>query len=194
MDRNILVLGCGGIGSFVARGLSEIMESGQIDNFTETITLADNDIIEVEQLAFQNFEMGEVGDNKAKALANRYSFKAIPKRIEQESQLKGYSLILVCADNDKARELVIRYAHKHKVDFIDLRSTGKRIFAMPKTTLEDNLRFINPKDTESHSCQDDADRERGWVSRGNKIVAEIGIQMLLNIERGQSNRTITLTV
>ena len=35
---------------------------------------------------------------------------------------------------------------------------------------------------------------RGWVQLGNKVVAVIGVQMLMNFQRGYGNRVISLII
>lgn len=198
---NILQIGCGGIGSYLISEIAECIEQEQINIFSNKIAVADSDIVELEQIRYQNFKDSEVGKNKAKALANRHKlfgerlFKAITQRIERKCQLKNYDLIILCVDNEKTREIVIRYCHEHNKEFIDLRTTGRRIFAMPKEKrLQDNLKFVDIGDLKEYTCQDIADLEKGWIQKGNKIVAQIGNQMLLNLLRGHSNRTISLGV
>lgn len=197
----ILQIGCGGIGSYLIPEIAECIEQEQIDNFKSKITIADSDIVELEQIKYQNFKDSEVGMNKAKALSDRHKlfdeklFKPITERIEKKSHLKGYDLIILCVDNERTREMVIRYCHEHNKEFIDLRATGRRIFAMPKERkLQDNLKFVDTKDLKEYSCQDKADLEKGFIQKGNKIIAQIGNQMLLNLMRGHSNRTISMGV
>ena len=99
----ILQIGCGGIGSYLIQEIAECIEQQQIDAFAD-IRIADEDIVEVNQ--YQNFTIGEVGQNKAKALAKRFKdcCSPIPKRITKESQLRNYDIIILCVDNEKARE------------------------------------------------------------------------------------------
>ena len=192
----ILQIGCGGIGSFLIQEIVECIEQGQIDAFTQ-LHIADQDIAEIDQIKYQNFKQDEVGQNKAKALAKRYHEYClpIPKRITGENQLKNYDIIVLCVDNEKTREMVVKYCHKNSTEFIDLRATGRRIFAMPKGKhLEDNLKFIDNKDMKEYCCLVNADLEKGQIQKGNKIVATLGVQMLLNIIRGHNNKTISMVV
>jgi len=190
----ILICGVGGVGSFFTEEVVECIKQGQID---AEITIADMDIVEIEQIKYQNFSVEEVGMNKAKALAKRYEdygIKFIDKRIERVSQLKDFDIIILCVDNDKTREFVVRYCHKNNKEFLDLRATGRRIFAMPKLSLKENLKFINSQDKTEYSCQERYDLERGYIQKGNKIVAMVGIQMLLNLIRGHTNKPISIVV
>lgn len=192
----ILQIGCGGIGSRLIQHICECIEQEQIDTFTG-ITIADNDIVEIKQKNYQNFTTDDVGKNKARALAQRFKqfgVVAIEERITKEKQLKGYDLILLCVDNQKARDLVIRYCHKKGIEFLDMRTTGRTFFSMPKLSEPENLKFVDVTDTTEYSCQDQADIKKGWQQRGDRIVAEIGCQQLLNLMRGQNNRIITTVV
>ncbi len=193
----ILQIGCGGIGSYLIQEICECIEQEQIDSFNEII-IADDDMVELEQKKYQNFKLNEVGKNKAECLAKRFNefgIKAIQKRIAKETQIKGCDLIILCVDNEKTRELIIKYCHKHDKEFIDLRADGRRIFAMPKEKrLEDNLKFVDSKDTKEYSCQDKSDLEKGFIQKGNKIIAMMGNQMLLNLIRGHSNKTISMVI
>jgi molybdopterin/thiamine biosynthesis adenylyltransferase len=193
----ILQIGCGGIGSFYAEELFHCMIQEQVPIDLE-LYLSDADIVEPSQLQYQNFTEVEIGKNKATALAKRLTidgiqvFTAIPKRIANEKSLSGFDLIILCVDNEYTRELVVRYCHEHDTNFLDLRATGRRIFAMSKTrTLSENMKFIDNHDRTEYSCQEKSDLEQGLIQKGNKIVALIGIQMTLNIFRGHGNKIIS---
>jgi hypothetical protein len=219
--NKILVVGCGGIGSYLVREIQSLINIGQINLFNTSFTIADDDIVELEQVELQNFTNEDVGDNKAVALTKRYpSFKALQKRINSEKQLKDYDLIVLCVDNDKTRELVVRSCwsiHQsemaeldkmlkspsipsfvpifEKRKFIDLRTSGRKVFAMPMgKSFEDDLKFIDRTDFKTYSCQDKEDLEKGLIQVGNRISAMIGTQMLLNWLRGKENRTISLLI
>ncbi|MFH0874746.1 MAG: ThiF family adenylyltransferase [archaeon] len=186
----ILVIGAGGVGSWLVEEIAVCVEQGQIDAFSEII-VADNDIVEVEQIKYQNFQLKDIGLNKALVLAMRFEnsgIRAKSERIEKENQLKGFDFIILCVDNEKTREMVIRYSHKSGADFLDLRATGRQIFVMPKRTLEKNLAFIDNFDKNEYSCQEKEDLDKGLIQKGNKIAALCGCQMLLNAIRGHGNK------
>ncbi len=185
----ILIIGCGGIGSKLVENIRTNIEKGQIDPFIE-FTIADSDIVELNQKKYQNFTMDDIGKNKAKVLGKRYEMNSITERIEKQAQLKGYDIFILCVDNSKARKLVVNYCHKKDKEFIDLRASGKKIFAMPKTTLKDNMRFVDDGDFIEYSCQEKTDLDKGWIQLGHEIIASIGCQMLFNHLRGQNNRII----
>ncbi|MGB8216274.1 MAG: ThiF family adenylyltransferase [Candidatus Methanoperedens sp.] len=193
----ILVIGCGGIGSFLIPEICRLIEIEQIDQNMELV-IADNDLVELKQVKYQNFTFVEAGLNKAQALAKRFklvSITAIKDRIKSDKQLKGYDLIVLCVDNDPTRELVIKYCFYKKVDFLDLRSSGRTVSAFPKLEkASDNLKFVDSKDMACYSCQDHNNLLLGRVDEGNRIIASIGAQMLLNKLRGLNNRVINMAI
>ena len=65
-DSNILVVGCGGTGSFVAEGLCRLLINNDIP-----LLLIDPDRVEPHNLVRQQFFSGDVGKFKSQALAER---------------------------------------------------------------------------------------------------------------------------
>ncbi len=193
----LLILGAGGTGSWFIEELCKSIDQGQIDPNIE-ISIADNDSVEIEQIKYQNFTFEEAGLNKAQALAKRFKpfgINAIIKRIKTASQLKGYDFIVLCVDNDITRELVINYAFSKNINFLDLRADGRRISAFPKMRAKEyNLKLVDAGDTTCYSCQDPASLRLGRIDKGNRIVAIIGVQMLLNHLRGLNNKIINLNI
>ena len=66
-----LIVGCGGIGSWLINEIAEAITQGQID-FHSCFDIADNDIIECKNVKFQNFKDKDIGKNKALQLSKRY--------------------------------------------------------------------------------------------------------------------------
>lgn len=181
----ILVLGVGGIGSFLIEGLYEYIEQGLINIDLRDLAVADGDVVEVDQVRpYQNFSLEDVGLNKAEVLGKRYDIRAIKERITINKQLKPFDLIVMAVDNEKTRELVI----KSGKEFLDLRATGRTIFVAPKT--DDSLKFVDIKDLKEYSCQNDKNKKQ----EGHKITAHLGLQMILNSIRGIPNKIITMTI
>jgi len=101
----------------------------------------------------------------------------------------------LCVDNDSTREIVIKYCFSKNVDFLDLRSSGRIISAFPKLEkANDNLKFVDGNDATCYSCQDRNNLLMGRIDKGNKIIALIGVQMVLNHLRGMNNKVINLAV
>ena len=121
--------------------------------------------------------------------------QAYDKRITREGQLVGFDIIILCVDNEKTRKLVMDYCYKTNKEFIDLRATGRRIFALPKQRLQkDSLKFVDEEDNREYSCQEKEDKEQGRIQLGNRIVARIGVQLLLNLLRGHSNKILSVVI
>lgn len=187
----LLIIGLGGIGSYFISEVIEAIEQGQLDMIKE-ISIADDDMVELKQIKYMNYEKEEAGLNKAEVLSKRYKdygIKGINKRITSKD-IKPYHTIILCVDNEYTREDIILACHKLGKEFLDLRATGRNIFFMGKEEkLGDNIKFVDIKDLNEYSCQDKADLGRGWIQKGNKISAIIGVQMLLNLVRGHNNIT-----
>ena len=64
MNRKVLIIGAGGIGSFLIPLLDKV---GLYD-----ITVADPDKVEDKNLAYQDFEFDDVGEFKVDAMLHRY--------------------------------------------------------------------------------------------------------------------------
>lgn len=185
-----LCIGAGGIGSWLIHELIECIKQDLIPP-TYSFAIADYDIVEIEQMKYQNFQLEEAGMLKTQALKMRYSeygLMNLPK-ITSVKQLKPYDLIIVCADNNQVRQMVFNYCHQHSKEFIDLRAEGRMIMAMVKSTdRQSDIDTLDLDDKTSGSCQTQSDLKRGWVQKGNKIVALCGCQMYLNLIRGENNQ------
>jgi len=186
----LLVIGCGGIGSYFVDEAVKQIEIGQLN---AEIVIADDDIVETKQLGYQSFGIQDVGLNKAECKRKHHAkqgieIKALRKRISNPSQIEGYDFIVLCVDNEPTRTEIIKTCHKINTPFLDLRSSGRKIMATPKLqSLSGNLKFIDQDDTKEYSCQERSDIAEGRMNIGNKIVALTGVQMLLNHARGHTN-------
>ena len=78
---------------------------------------------------------------------------------------------------------------------LDLRASGRVISAFPKlASVEDNLKFVDSEDTANYSCQDRNTLNQGRIDKGNKIIALIGVQMVLNHIRGMRNKVMSISI
>ena len=124
----IVMLGCGGTGGYIAPHLYRLLHT---INRNVQFIVADGDSVEEKNLVRQNFIHGDLGQNKAKVLAQRYSSvfgiktQYIPEFIEDEEQLiqlvtpeqfsmGGWSdrvivdelvILIGAVDNNKSRKL-----------------------------------------------------------------------------------------
>ena len=107
----ILIVGAGGIGSFLARELNRLIINEQINDIE--ITIADFDKVELKNLLYQNFDISNLNKNKAKVLGEKYCFNYIETEITRDKQLEEYNFIISCVDNAKARKLIFEYCYKN---------------------------------------------------------------------------------
>jgi len=117
--RRILIIGVGGIGSYLTPLLLKT------DNYD--ITIADPDIVEEKNVSYQNFGMHQLGAAKVNSLELSYPCTRLPYPILTDKQLNGYDLIICCADNLDVRRLVYRQGFQSncKAQWLDLRAQGR---------------------------------------------------------------------
>lgn len=175
----IAVIGCGGIGSYLASHLDRLIELKQITG--HEFTFFDDDKVEKKNILYQNFEPRDIDSLKTEALEMRYlnvEFKA--KRCELDD-LKGYGLVILCADNNKIR----REAHENwilrRTPFIDSRANGKVIGIFSSET-PNYLNTID-KSSEGRSCQNPFQIAKQEIEYGNVIVAAALAQCILEYTR-----------
>jgi len=185
----ILVIGLGGIGSYLIEHLHRLVMNGQIELEEVDITMADSDQVEMKNIKYQNFGQSEVMKNKAMVLGKRYGFRSIATAISSEEDIKDYNLIILCVDNNETRKLVYEYCLTNKADFIDLRAEGRAVAVFGNTSKEETEKIVRELDTKSgnRSCQLDFELKNGVIQNGNVIVAAIGSQIVLNKLRGEAN-------
>lgn len=113
--RKVLVIGAGGIGSFLIPVLDKV---GLYD-----ITVADPDIVENKNLPYQNFRHPEVGQNKAQVMSGRYGSVSFSNTypILTKKQMQGYDLVVCCVDNISLR----RTLYNTNIKWLDLRAQGR---------------------------------------------------------------------
>ena len=189
MRHKILVIGCGGIGSFLTEHVYQLVLRKQIDLENTEITICDDDTVELKNIKYQNYTKEDILKNKAEVLSDRYSFTPMKERMENALQLSPYNFIVMCVDNSQCRELVYKYCNKTHTYFLDLRSEGRAVAAFTKhkeNTTEKLLSTLKNTD-KSGSCQLEFEIEKGIIQYGNVIVAAIGAQFILNKLRGETN-------
>lgn len=113
------IVGCGGTGSFLVQLIIRIARSLVGSGKSSTLTLVDPDQIELKNvITRQCFCEAEIGLNKAKALAARYSLawtcdqltiEAIPEKFDPrwlKHPLNTLTVLLGCVDNAAARRIL----------------------------------------------------------------------------------------
>lgn len=121
MDRNILIIGAGGIGSHLIRILESVVGDGTKERLY-SINVSDPDTVEEKNLTYQDFKKEDIGKKKVTCMKKHSQVNgANPYPILTETQLKGYDLVVCCVDNLDARRLLYR----SQVKWLDLRSQGR---------------------------------------------------------------------
>ena len=178
----ILLVGVGGIGSWLVEHINGAYENFQLDTDIE-VEITDPDTVEIKNIKYQNFNKADVLENKAKMLKKRYEYiaKAMPKKVDQIRT--NYDLYILAVDNFATRKQIIEHCYNKKKGFIDLRAEGRNIFAIHKgDNLTEDLETLG-KSKESGSCQRPDEFNKNIIQYGNHIAASLGIQMLLNYLR-----------
>ena len=119
MAKKILIIGVGGIGSYLTPLLSKT------NNYD--ITIADPDVVEAKNISYQNFEMNHLGATKVDSLELSYPCNRVAYPILTDKQLEGYDLVVCCADNLDVRRLVYRqgFQSECRTQWLDLRAQGR---------------------------------------------------------------------
>jgi len=190
-NLKIAVVGLNGIGSYFVRGLSELIKKdvAGLDRINiMAIDLFDFDTIEEKNFSYTIYDIEHLGRNKAEVLAEMTGYKAITEKIEKAEQLAGYDLVVLAVDNNEVRNLVYEAGNK----FLDLRAKGKAV--MVYLTQKDDIEYLNlTKDTgEKGGCQYEQDIEEKTIELGNRVVAELGLQFLVDYCRGKIEKKNTI--
>lgn len=187
--KKILIIGCGGIGGYVAREVNRLILNDQIDINNVDIVVADNDIVELKNIKYQNFTKADLFKNKAKVIGERYCFMDKQERINDSQELQGYDLIVIAVDNSQTRKMVFDYCYNNDGDFIDLRAEGRAFAFFTKGKgHQEILKTLGANiSNEGSSCQLQYELQNGIIQNGNVVVATMGSQLILNWLRGEQN-------
>lgn len=190
--NKIHVIGCGGIGSYLIRELYKLQKTNQLINDNGeiyTLHIHDQDEVEQKNIIYQDYTIDDIFTNKAAVLGKRYSIEYGETFVNDLSTVvkSKNDIVICCVDNAKFREHLFNWQTTKPNFWIDLRSHGRivvRIVRHPENTLDVLLGTL-PKTEEAGggSCQRAADLEKGIIQMGNRIIAQIGCQSLLNYLR-----------
>jgi len=155
MDRNVLIIGVGGIGSYLVPMLMKTK--------LYKLTLADPDIVEDKNICYQNFNIGMVGHKKVNCCSVHSNVIRHAYPILTESKIKGYDLVVCCADNLDVRRLLYREGFQSdcRTKWLDLRAQGRNgalISYLADPKFSDTF-LTGPEG--SFSCQGEAFNESG---------------------------------
>lgn len=190
--KNILIIGAGGIGSFMLREFHQLYLNGVNGMDDIAFTIIDGDEVEEKNIRYQDYpNPTDLGKPKAEVMGERYSFSYEVKFIEKSNELDIYDIIILAVDNGKIRDLVYRHCHDKDKYFIDCRSEGRAFTTYTKEYMDKHgfkaLSETYDIEKPSTSCQLKFELDNGIIQIGNRIVAMIGVQMLLNHLRGEKN-------
>jgi len=145
MKRKVLIIGTGGIGSFLIPLLDK--------TGLYSITANDPDIVEKKNISYQNFENSDIESKKVEVMKDRYLSikKAEPYFILTEKQIEGYDLVICCADNLDVRRLLYRSSCK----WLDLRAQGRNGAYISYKTPKNMYDVVLAGPNGSFSCQGD---------------------------------------
>lgn len=192
------VIGAGGIGSYFLEIVSDLIQKQQMNSIRHVLVY-DPDEVDMKNTFYQNFKIDEIGLLKTDAIKLRYQFLSKPIKVEKFDKLftAEDNIVVSCVDNWQTRAELFK-AH-NALDpkiiknnrWIDLRSHGNQIACYinsPNNTLEKMLATLPksnaPVEEGANSCQNPYDLFIGKIQLGNRIIANIGAQMLLNLTRG----------
>lgn len=187
----IHVVGCGGIGSYLVRELSQLFRENQLvagDGRKFSVKLYDADEIEQKNLPYQDFTVDDLFRDKCEVLGTRYSMEYQLCLVDNFSELVAtdQDIIVCCVDNAKTRKLL--FSEDLDVRWVDLRSHGRYVAMFVKSAKNDRDYLLStlPEKEEAGtgSCQIKAELDAGIIQLGNRIIASIGAQTILNMIRG----------
>lgn len=104
---NYYLIGCGGVGSAIVPSFCLLRDP-------DDITLVDGDLIERKNLNRQLFDAGQIGRNKAQALAGKYGCRFLPEWFAR-GKLRHYrsDWLLCLVDNHRTRLEVLEVCDDH---------------------------------------------------------------------------------
>tara|TARA_B100000161_G_scaffold264952_1_gene239452 strand:+ start:1022 stop:1588 length:567 start_codon:yes stop_codon:yes gene_type:complete len=171
MKRKILVIGAGGIGSFLIPLLDKVE--------LYDITVADPDKVETKNLPYQNFGSGHVSLNKAVVMKDTYYgsvSNASQYPVLSEKQMKGYDLVICCVDNIGLRRTM--YNCKD-LKWLDLRAQGRNAAMVSYTADPKMYDTLLAGEERSFSCQGDSwDGSNKGVHFMQVAIAGMGAQWI----------------
>ena len=170
MKRKILIIGAGGIGSF----LIPVLDRVGLYN----ITVADPDVVETKNLPYQNFGHGHVSLNKAIVMKDTYNksvLRAIKYPILTEKQMQGYDLVICCVDNLSVR----RTLYNTSIKWLDLRAQGRNAALVSHNADPKMYDMLLAGEEGSFSCQGDSwDGSTKGVHFMQVAIAGLGAQWI----------------
>ena len=165
--RKILIIGAGGIGSHLIPALAR---TNMYD-----ITVFDPDIVEIKNSTYQNLNEAQVGETKVAAMNQSWNINAQPYKVLTKKQIKGYELVVCCADNLTIRQTLYKTENK----WLDLRAQGRNGLLVSYEENKKILAMLNVGPDGSFSCQGDKwDGTAGDIHFTHIAIAGMGAQWI----------------
>lgn len=181
----------GGIGSHLMDDLNQLCAADQFKNWR--FYIYDDDVVEPKNLTYQRFNDDQMALPKVLAVEQNcldiLNLSSYNKRI-QPQELKEMDIVVSCVDSGSWRKKFFEIlGTSNTLKFwIDLRSEGRTVAAYTKhktNTKASLVDTVQGADEENGSCQLDYELNKGIIQAGNRIIASIGIQYLLNHYNGE---------
>ena len=169
MKRKIMIIGAGGIGSFLIPLLDK--------TGLYKITVYDPDIVERKNITYQNYDKGEIQLKKVTAMEDRYKsvVKAEPFLVLTNKQVEGYDLVICCADNLDVRRMLYRSS----VNWLDLRAQARNGALLSYKTKKELFSTVLAGPDGSFSCQGDSwEGTREGIHFTHVLLAGMGAQWM----------------
>lgn len=181
----IVLIGCGGIGSWYSRFLSAALRS--IEN-RPSVLLCDGDRVEGRNLSYSCFEEGDVGKFKAEVLARRYGFDYFPFDVDEWNLGQVRDWLVVAATDELA---VRRMVHERCTKWLDVRAVDENwvlfTHAAPRQLVEMYTSSDDP--LRRGSCQTDYSR----IRMGNVMAAAKACDITMKMLRGEGHEAYVIS-
>tara|TARA_R100000353_G_scaffold50505_1_gene40062 strand:- start:23750 stop:24307 length:558 start_codon:yes stop_codon:yes gene_type:complete len=181
--RKVLVIGAGGIGSFLIPLLDKV---GLYE-----ITVADPDSVEGKNIPYQNFNLGHVSRNKAAIMAENYDSVSNGSEypILTKKQMQGYDLVICCVDNLSVR----RTLYNTSIKWLDLRAQGRNAALVSHKADPKMYDMLLAGEEGSFSCQGDSwDGTNKGVHFMQVAIAGLGAQWSQRFFNGEEVKEYTV--
>ncbi len=179
--RRVMIVGAGGIGSYLVQFLKR-MNQAHRNNTPNThlydITVFDDDVVDRKNLGYQAFDELDIGEKKVECIQG---INAQPFNVLVEKQLKGYDLVICCADNLAVRRLLYKqgFGNDTKLKWLDLRSTGRNAALVSYKINPDLMNTLLAGEEGSFSCQAQSwDGSAEDINCMNMVIAGMGVQWI----------------
>jgi hypothetical protein len=182
--KKLAIIGAGGIGSNLAELLIPALRRL---NLPASITMMDDDVVEVGNLGHQRYTERDLDMKKVDALIARLAMKdscveliACKENLRTAVQLEPFDMVIVCVDRPEPRRLV----HTLGIPWADLRCGGDGYVMLSSKSEPGLVRHMTP-DHKPMSCQHPGALDEGNLEFGFANAASLGAQWALQVLRGQ---------